>query len=188
MSRLLAGCDFRPERVMGLNRVRYCCVILTVIAAALICNVAAFAGDNSSDARLKRAYRFERDNWVFVHLEGGPADVGYQHGYLLTQEIKGALDAMKLPTLHETKRDWNFYRTTSKDVLWPHIEEEYRQELQGIADGAKAHGLDVDVWDVVTLNSTEEVPAYYVPWLDEKEHTANAPSLHSPGNCSALVA
>ena len=40
----------------------------------------------------------------------------------------------------------------------------------------------------MTLNSDEEVPDYYVPWLDEKETPANAPSVHSPGNCSAFVA
>ena len=31
-------------------------------------------------------------------------------------------------------------------MLWPHIDSEYQQELQGIADGVKAHGIDLDVW------------------------------------------
>lgn len=159
------------------------------LVPAPVLTVSASSAPNAADmARLKKGYRFSRDRWIYVHLEGTPADVGYQHGYLLAAEIKGALDAMKVRTLHDTKRDWNFYRSTSEKVLWPHIEVEYRQELQGIADGMKQHGFDVDLWDIVTLNSTEEVPDYYVPWLDEKEKTANAPSLHSPGNCSALVA
>jgi hypothetical protein len=142
----------------------------------------------ASDARMKKAYRFERDEWIYVHLEGSPADIGYQHGTLLADEIKGALDAMKVRTLRDTKRDWNFYRKTAQDMLWPHIDAEYQEELQGIADGVKAKGVAADVWDIVALNSMEEVPDYYVPWLDAKEKTANAPSLHSPGNCSAFVA
>jgi hypothetical protein len=146
------------------------------------------ASASPDDARLKKSYRFERDRWIYVHLEGSPAAIGYQHGYLLAPEIKGAIEAMKTRTLHDTKRDWNFYRNVSQTVLWPHIEEEYRQELQGITDGAKAHGLEVDLWDIVTLNTDEEVPDYYVPWLDAKDKLANAPSIHSPGNCSALVA
>ena len=28
------------------------------------------------EARLKPAYRFERNHWVYVHLEGSPADIG----------------------------------------------------------------------------------------------------------------
>jgi hypothetical protein len=148
----------------------------------------SLASASADEARLKKSYRFERDRWIYVHLEGSPADIGYQHGYLLAPEIKGAIEAMKTRTMHDTKRDWNFYRNVSQTILWPHIEEEYRQELQGITDGAKAHGLDVDLWDIVTLNTDEEVPDYYVPWLDAKDKLANAPSIHSPGNCSALVA
>jgi hypothetical protein len=65
---------------------------------------------------------------------------------------------------------------------------EYQQELQGIADGVKAHGGDVDVWDVVALNAFEEVPDYYVPWLNKREKAAKAPKLAAPGNCSAFIA
>jgi hypothetical protein len=143
---------------------------------------------NAEDARLKNSYRFERDQWIYVHLQGSPSAIGYQHGYLLAEEIDGALKAMKTRTLHDTKREWSFYRDTAKHILWPHTDAEYQQELQGIADGVKSKGVGADVWDIVALNSMEEVPDYYVPWLDAKEKTANAPSLHSPGNCSAFVA
>ena len=159
-------------------------VTVTLLIATLGCGLRAGA----ADARLDKAYRFERDRWIYVHLQGSPADIGYQHGYLLAREIDGAIAAMKVRTLHDTHRDWNFYRETSQKVLWPHIEPEYRAELQGITDGAKAAGLNVDLWDIVTLNSSEEVPDYYVPWLDAKEKVAKAPSVHSPGNCSAFIA
>jgi Phospholipase B len=160
---------------------RFCVLGLIVVSLALT----SFA---ASTDRLKNSYRFERDQWIYVHLEGSPSDIGFQHGSLLAEEIKGALLAMKTRTLHDTKRDWNFYRKTSQEMLWPHIDAEYQQELQGIADGVKSKGVDADVWDIVTLNSMEEVPDYYVPWLDAKEKTASAPSIHSPGNCSAFVA
>ena len=32
----------------------------------------------------------------------------------------------------------------------------------------------------------EELPYYYVPWLDKKN--GKPPSTHAPGNCSAFVA
>jgi phospholipase B-like protein len=140
-----------------------------------------------SDTLLKKAWRFQRGGWTYVHLEGSPAEIGYQHGYLLAPEIKDAFQAVKLDDTHNTKRDWEFFRATARDVLWPHIDTEYRQELQGIADGLKAQGVGMDVWDVVALNAFEEVPDYYVPWLDAKEKRAGAPPLHSPGNCSAFV-
>ena len=58
------------------------------IAATLTC--AAAAGD-SPDPRLQKAYRFQQGGWTYVHLEGSPADMGFQHGYLLAPEIADAL-------------------------------------------------------------------------------------------------
>src|SRR5664280_3797014 len=82
----------------------------------------------------------------------------------------------------------NFYRNAAQNVLWKHIDAEYRQELQGIVDGLHAHGVTLDLWDVVALNAMEELPDYYVPWLNKREKRADAPVLKAPGNCSALVA
>jgi hypothetical protein len=140
------------------------------------------------EARLKPAYRFARGGWIYVHLEGSPADIGYQHGYLLAPEIEDGFKTVQLKDTHRTRRDWDFYRATAQNILWPHIDVEYQQELQGIADGLKAHGSTLDVWDVVALNAMEEVPDYYVPWLNKQEKQSHAPDLKAPGNCSAFVA
>ncbi len=96
-----------------------------------------------SDARLQKAYRFQHGGWTYVHLEGTPADIGFQHGYLLAPEISDALEAIKLFDTHQTQRDWEFFRTTARQMLWPHIDVEYQQELQGIADGVKTHGVNL---------------------------------------------
>jgi phospholipase B-like protein len=165
------------------------CICGIAILLALTC--AAFAANPSAsptDARLQKAYRFQKGGWTYVHLEGSPADIGYQHGYLLAPEIADGLAAIKLFDTRETQRDWEFFRTTAREMLWPHIDAEYQQELQGIADGAKAHGVDLDVYDIVALNAFEEVPDYYVPWLNKRQKVANAPKLKAPGNCSAFIA
>ena len=141
-----------------------------------------------SDARLKKAYRFQKGGWTYVHLEGSPAEVGFQHGYLLAPEIADAYAAIKLFDTHQTHRDWEFFRKTAREILWPHIDLEYKQELQGIADGVKAHGGNLDLYDIVALNAFEEVPDYYVPWLNKQSKSANAPKLAAPGNCSAFIA
>lgn len=152
---------------------------------------AAFAKQDatpSTDSRLKNAYRFERAGWVYVHLEGSPAEIGFQHGYLLAPEIQDGFKAMQLTNTHDAKRDWSFFRETAQNVLWPHIEAEYRQELQGIVDGLKAHGVPLDLWDVVALNAMEEITGYYVPTLEKQQDSSARPTQKAPGNCSAFVA
>jgi hypothetical protein len=157
------------------------------ILLAFACTAAA------SDARLQKAYRFQKGGWTYVHLEGSPAEIGYQHGYLLAPEIQDAFDAIKLFDTHTTQRDWEFFRSTAREMLWPHIDAEYQQELQGIADGVKAsrvwpHGVDLDVYDIVALNAFEEVPDYYIPWLNKQNKSTQNPKLAAPGNCSAFIA
>ena len=164
-------------------------VMLTVFATvATAFSAPSPTQSGASDARLQKAYRFQQGGWTYVHLEGSPSDIGFQHGYLLAPEIADALEAIKLFDTHATQRDWEFFRKTAREMLWPHIDVEYQQELQGIADGVKAHGVDLDLYDIVALNAFEEVPDYYVPWLNKREKQAKAPKLAAPGNCSAFIA
>ncbi len=141
-----------------------------------------------TDPRLRGAYRFEQAGWVYLHLEGSPARIGFQHGYHLASEIVDAFEAVKLEDTHRTGRDWDFFRKAAREMLWPKIDREYQQELAGITEGLKARGVSMDLEDVVALNAFEELPDYYVPWYNAQQKVANAPRLVSPGNCSAFVA
>jgi hypothetical protein len=135
-------------------------LVFSIVIFALAAGLCSAQENGSSDPRLQKAYRFQKGGWTYVHLEGTPAEIGYQHGFLLAPEIADALEAIKLVDTHETQRDWEFFRKTAREMLWPHIDAEYQEELQGIADGAKAHGVDLDVYDIVALNAFEEVPDY----------------------------
>ena len=156
---------------------------LATLAQAKRITAATQAGSTSG-----AGYRFDRGGWKFVHLEGSPAEIGYQHGQLLSVEILDVLNVIKVETLHDTKRDWNFYRETGRKMFWPHIDPEYQQELEAIAKGAQSKGGKVDVWDIVALNGAIELPSYYVPWLNKQEHASNAPLIRPDGHCSAFIA
>jgi len=139
------------------------------------------------DARMKNAFRRPQESgWTFVHLEGTPSEVGYQHGFLLAREIEDALKVTALEQTHDNKRDWQFFRDAAQTMMWPHIEQEYREEMQGIADGAGAAGAKLDLWDVVALNGAMEW-SYYVQEND-KQHGATASARVVPEHCSAFVA
>ena len=68
-------------------------VAVSLFAACVLFGSATFTlakqdPTKPDEARLKPAYRFQRNHWVYVH-RGSPADIGYQHGYLLAPEIAG---------------------------------------------------------------------------------------------------
>ena len=176
------------RRTRGFLLLALSMLVIVAFSALVSASSANTPAPSSADPRLQKAYRFQQGGWTYVHVEGSPADIGFQHGYLLAPEIADALEAIKLFDTHQTQRDWEFFRKTAREVLWPHIDAEYQQELQGIADGVKSHGVDLDVYDIVALNAFEEVPDYYVPWLNKREKSAKAPKLAAPGNCSAFIA
>jgi len=133
-------------------------------------------------------YRFEKGGWTYVHLEGTPSQIGFEHGQLLAAEIEDMVGVIRLENTHNTKRNWKFYREAGRKMLWPHIDAEYQQELEGIAKGVQSQGVKLDVWDIVALNGGIELPQYYVPWLNKRERAANAPHITPEGRCSAFIA
>src|SRR5215813_289659 len=71
-----------------------------------------------TDSKMEGGYRFERNGWIYVHLEGAPERLGYQHGYLLADEIRELLRVVAPFLEHTTKKDWNFYRDAAEKMLW----------------------------------------------------------------------
>ncbi len=165
---------------------RWCPLCCLVLLAAVLIHYAPqpmTAAAAVTDPRLAKSWRFEQNGAIYLHLEGDPATIGFQHGYLAAAEIEDALGVVKLNNTHGTKRDWNFFRATAHNVLWPNVDPEYQQELRGIVDGLKAHGISgIDLDDITALNAMEEIADYYVPWL-QKQTPAK-----TPGHCSAFVA
>jgi Phospholipase B len=178
------------SKSLAFSCLRISAIFIVTLAAIFVCasEPSRPAKAQSDDPRLEKSYRFQKGGWTYVHLEGSPSEIGYQHGYLLAAEIEDALQTVKLIDTHDTHRDWEFFRKAAREMLWPHIDAEYQQELQGITDGARAHGANVDLYDIVALNAFDEVADYYVPWLDKREKQARAPAIKAPGHCSAFIA
>jgi hypothetical protein len=166
--------------------------LLVVASGALASAGVAPQGAPDSQPKTEKtashSYRFERGGWTYVHLEGTPSEVGFEHGRLLSAEIADMVAVIKLESTHATRRDWEFFRQASRKMLWPHIDAEYQQELEGIARGVQSKGVKLDVWDIVALNGGIELPQYYVPWLNKRERSADAPAIKPEGHCSAFIA
>ena len=159
-----------------------------VLSAVLLLGLALglVSREPAANARLKNAVRQPvRNGWIFVHLEGAPADIGYQHGYLLAPEIKDNLRLLSAEMTHDEKKDWEFFRKAAREVLWPQLPAEYKTEIDGIVEGLRARGVKADRDDIVAINGSLELP-YYARWYDANK---GAPAASSAAeHCSAFVA
>jgi len=133
---------------------------------------------------MAKASRTEKNGWIQIHLEGKPQVIGFQHGYLLADEIIDLRGAMEVRNKQMTGRDWDFYRDESYRILWHNIPAEYQDELKGISSGVNARLGEgkIDIKDMVAINSFLEIPDYYVPWLEHQENPS------PPEHCSAFAA
>src|SRR5215471_181287 len=167
------------------NEMRRTAVFSTVLLLAV--GFTLVSREPQIDPRLRKASRAsERNGWIQVHLEGKPGEIGFQHGALLSAEIRDTFKAVSGEMVHEEKKDWAFFRKAAEEVFWPRVEQEYREELNGIVEGLQSKGVKLDIWDLVALNAWLELP-YYDKWHDSKSGTASAAA--GPGDhCSAFVA
>lgn len=157
---------------------------ISILLIGLLAYSSSFA---MTDPRLAKANRSDKAGWIYIHLEGSPETIGFQHGYLLANEIDEAIHMMGYFLKHSTGKDWSFYRQASKTMFWNKMDPEYQQEIRGIVEGLKARDKSYDIYDIVALNGMEELAYYYVPYLAQKlnPHTL---ANKAPGNCSAFIA
>ena len=159
-----------------------CIALLIVVTAFAACKQKTVSHD-----RMAGASREDKNGWIYLHLAGSPADIGYQHGYLAAKEIDTLIKVMQYYLPSSSKKDWAFYRAASARFIWQKIDKEYQQEIKGIAEGLQAKGLKYDTLDVTALNANIELAQYYVPGLMNKVKPGSGDNK-APGNCSAFIA
>ncbi|MCJ7446533.1 MAG: phospholipase B family protein [Bacteroidales bacterium] len=158
---------------------------LVILSMLISCNSSSSKKTALSHEQiLANATRSEKNGWIIIHLEGAPEVIGYQHGYLLANEIIDLRGAMEMLNEKTTGKSWDFYRNESYKMFWPKIPAEYREEINGISAGVNAKlGEDtIDTKDVVAMNSILEMAGYYVPWLENQDNPS------PPDHCSAIAA
>ena len=84
----------------------------------------------------------------------------------LANDIDTSIQAVAYLLEHETKRSWQFYRNAAKSFLWDKLDQEYKDEINGIVEGLQAKNKNYDSLDLTAYNALEELAFYYVPMLD----------------------
>jgi len=156
-------------------------IILLLISG---CTNAPGKLSKNTDQVLAPASRSEKDGWIFVHLEGSPSEIGFQHGYLLANEILDMRGAIINCDEKSSGRKWDFFREETYRLYWRKTPKEYQEEIDGIVSGvnAKLGEGKIDRKDILAMNADLEMPGYYVPWLNEVKNPT------PEGRCSAIAA
>jgi len=130
---------------------------------------------------LQKADRYEKDGWIFIHIEGEPYERGFQHGYLIADELKETLRTNWFLAEWCTGEDSDFFIQHSNDMFLSKIDGEYVEEMKGIADGATKAGYTISYEEILAWNSLTELLDYWWPTVVGEMPLKN-------DKCSAFIA
>lgn len=160
-----------------------------VLLAVAICLVLALAGAAQAGEmkRQGKGWRLDSNGWVYLHIEGKPYERGFQHGYLAAPELKDAMRSLNHLVYQQTGKPWKFFTDASQKLWQKFIDQEFIDEMKGIADGATKAGVKMTWQDVMAWNGLEELTDYW--WPNAMVKDKYLPRIAAPDDhCSAFMA
>ncbi len=163
-----------------------CILLVLILTFSILINFNSVIGNEEiiskeSIRQYGNGYRYNIQGWIYLYIEGEPKDRGFQHGYLLSEEIVDMIyrwsnlihnhpKIKKLTkSISEEKHDkitetfWNFCTKWSFKFYKDKYEEyqEYKDEIQAIAEGVNNRGgmifgRNVTYKDILTCNEMYE--------------------------------
>jgi hypothetical protein len=164
-------------------------ILSSILLFTLVCRGAdsSRALSPQQQSCLAKGKRFERAGWIYLHIEGEPRDRGFQHGYLLANEINDALRVTRIEWERESAMDWAWLVKRTTPMFLPRIDAENLAELEGICEGAQAAGVQVSRDELIAYNGILELIDYW--WPQELKKIKDAPpSTDVRQSCSSFIA
>jgi outer membrane protein assembly factor BamB len=152
----------------------------------------------TSSATYDKGFRFNIQGWIYLHIEGEPNERGYQHGYLLADEIIDIIN--RWSNIFPQKNSWESQKRAAMRLFWKKYPNEYQMEIKGIAEGVNArggkiNGKPVSYEDILTLNEMYELNSRFrnydfYPVRTKLENIFKPVTLddYHPGHCSVFIA
>ena len=106
-----------------------------------------------------KGFRYDDGGWITLHIEGAPYERGRQYGELVAMELAQFVDKLAiLQDKADPAKGWDRFRGLADALMLRKYDPEFLEEMKGIADGAakagaRFRGRDLDVLDVVAINS-----------------------------------
>jgi len=205
-----------------------CIIIISILLTTVLLPSNLIAEEENvpdiiSSAHYEKGYRYNIQGWIYIHIEGEPYERGYQYGYLAAAEIIDMIQRSSnyghnikfmrwfiiknQPKNYDklSEQWWNICKSRSVNKFWKQYPEEYKEEIKGIADGAKARGgkvfgNDIGYKDILALNEFQN-SEWSIRYFRKSIHpfrgvfsgvkellSGNIKKSNEPGHCSAFIA
>jgi hypothetical protein len=135
---------------------------------------------------MSHASRRAQDGWTIVHIEGEPRVRGFQHGYLLANEIADGIRMRRTEWEHDSGMDWTWLVGMSRAMFKSKVDAEDFEEIAGIGDGMAAAGVKTSVDELIAYNGYFDLAWYWWPIYKKKLDSDSPNPPHQ--SCSSFIA
>ncbi len=141
---------------------------------------------NEQKTWISKANRHEKTGWIYLHIEGSRKERGFQHGYLLANEIKESIRILSKVWEYKSALEWQWLVQKGGNMFTSKIDIENIMEMDGIVDGMKAAGIRTSRDEMVTYNGYKELLDYWWPSVKDTI-SPNSPDPKQE-SCSSFIA
>jgi hypothetical protein len=100
-----------------------------------------------------KGFRYDKNGWIYIHIEGEPYERGFQYGYLIADEYKKAYQCYSDMTYQTMGIKMDLIVSQAVKMQKMKIPEELLEEMKGIAAGISARGHLTTLDEVIGWNS-----------------------------------
>lgn len=122
--------------------------------------------------KTNNGYRFDKNGWHYVSINGNASERGFAHGKLMANEIRELLRTTAYIMYEDNGRPYDFYLRVSNDFFKPIIKKNYPEiyeEMEAIAKG---------------VNSVKN---NYTPTPSNKTPSPSSQEAYSPSSLEAFT-
>jgi hypothetical protein len=161
-------------------------VFLLVFSTGLTLSQTKHQLSSEQKSWLSKANRHEKNGWIYLHIEGPAKERGFQHGYLLANEIKESIRVLSEVWHYQSALDWQWLIRKAGIMFTPEIDSENLSEIEGIVEGMKAAEVSTSLDEMVAYNGYMELMWYWWPTVKDTI-SPNSPDPKKQ-SCSSFIA
>lgn len=159
-----------------------CGTAITLLMAGCVSETAIPIREGNLTAQenewLGKAYRYDENGWIYLHIEGAPFERGFQRGYLTANEIDEFIKTLMFTAEFDTAKEPEFFVKQATKLFRGKVSKEYMDEMRGMVAGMRRCGKEATFDQMMSMNGFIDLFWYW--WPKKKESM-------EPG-CSAFIA
>ncbi len=129
----------------------------------------------------------QQHGWTHLRISGEPLKRGFQHGFLLSEHYKKAVETYRFITMESFGVPYSFFVEAAVKLHKDKLGQEITEEMNGIAQGLTKAGVPSSLDDIIGWNAWIEMTGSWWPTA-KGNYAAHGRTESRKCKCSSIIA